>query len=86
MNESADRLLSPKESMKIAGIRSASTFYQLVKSGELPPLIKRGRSSFHLASEIDAYVQRLANARTQTSARAANASLPTARHGITDAA
>lgn len=49
--------------MRIIGVRSPTKFYQLIKDGDLPPLIKRGRNSFHLESELQAYVQRLAESR-----------------------
>ena len=58
-----DRLVSPKEGMRIIGVRSQTTFYRMVNQGELPPLIKRGRNSFHLSSDLQAYLQRLAGAR-----------------------
>ena len=61
--ETIDRLVSPREAMPIVGVRSPTTFYALIKSGELPPLIKRGRSSFHLLSDLQKYVARLAATR-----------------------
>lgn len=58
-----DRLVPPREGMHILGVKSASTYYSLIRSGELPPLIKRGRSSYHLESELRTYLQRLASSR-----------------------
>ncbi|WP_157622973.1 hypothetical protein [Solimonas soli] len=60
---SLDRLVPPSEGMKIVGVRSPTSYYNLIKLGELPPLIKRGRNSFHLESDLLAYVRRLASTR-----------------------
>lgn len=62
---STDRLVPPREAAHIVGLRSMSTFYGMIKAGELPPLIKRGRSSFHLESDLRAYLERLASSRTK---------------------
>ena len=58
-----DRLVPPREAMTIVGVRSPTTFYALIKSQALPPLIKRGRSSFHLLSDLRKYVEQLAATR-----------------------
>lgn len=60
MQTNTDRLVSPKEGMHIVGVKSATTFYSLIRAGDLPPLIKRGRSSFHLESDLRTYVTNLA--------------------------
>lgn len=58
-----NRLIPPREGMRIVGVKSPTTYYALIKSGELPPLIKRGRCSFHLESDLVAYVEKLAASR-----------------------
>lgn len=58
-----DRLVPIREGKRIIGVCSDSTYYKLVKERELPPLIKRGRNSFHLESDLLAYVTKLANSR-----------------------
>lgn len=63
MQNQPDRLVPPSEGMRIVGVRSATTFYGLIKAGELPQLIKRGRNSFHLESELRRYVEKLSSAR-----------------------
>lgn len=55
-----DRLVAPREGARIVGVKSLTTFYDMVRRGDLPPLIKRGRYSFHLQSELQAYVHALA--------------------------
>ncbi|SEQ62140.1 transcriptional regulator, AlpA family [Solimonas aquatica] len=60
MNKPADRLIPPAEAMRIVGVKSRTKFYDLIRTGELPQLIKRGRSSFHLESDLQAYVERIA--------------------------
>jgi predicted DNA-binding transcriptional regulator AlpA len=61
--DARDRLVTVKEAKHIVGVSSHTTFYALVNSGELPKLIKRGRNSFLLQSDLDAYVARLAATR-----------------------
>lgn len=56
----SDRLVAPREAARIIGVKSLTTFYDMVRRGELPRLIKRGRYSFHLHSELQAYVRSLA--------------------------
>lgn len=58
-----DRLVPICEGKRIIGVRSNTTYYALIKERELPPLIKRGRSSFHLESDLLSYVARLAKTR-----------------------
>lgn len=58
-----DRLVSVREGMQVVGVRSATTYYKLIENGDLPPLIKRGRNSFHLESDLQAYVSRLSATR-----------------------
>jgi predicted DNA-binding transcriptional regulator AlpA len=63
METQIDRLIPPNEGMRIVGVKSPTTYYQLIRIGELPPLIKRGRNSFHLESDLRVYVARLAASR-----------------------
>lgn len=56
----SDRLVSVEESMKIVGVKSPTSLYALISSGELPGFIKRGRRSFLLESELQRYVAKLA--------------------------
>ena len=49
--------------MSIVGLRSETTYRKLIELGVLPPLIKRGRNSFHLLSEVQAYVETAAQNR-----------------------
>lgn len=58
-----DRLVPISEGKRTLGIRSHTTYYGLIAKGELPPLIKRGRNSFHLESDLVAYVAKLAKGR-----------------------
>lgn len=58
-----NRLIPPREGMHIIGVKSPTKYYSLIKSGELPPLIKRGRNSFHLESDLREYVAKLASSR-----------------------
>ena len=58
-----DRLIPPSEAMRIIGVRSPTSFYALIKSGELPPLIRRGRNVFHLESDLSTYIEQLAATR-----------------------
>jgi prophage regulatory protein len=39
---------------------SKSSFYALVRAGEFPPPIKRGRASRWRQSEVDAYIAKIA--------------------------
>jgi predicted DNA-binding transcriptional regulator AlpA len=39
---------------------SRSSFYALVRTGEFPPPIKRGRASRWRQSEVDAYIAKIA--------------------------
>lgn len=59
MEQSSDRLVAPTEAMRMIGIRSRTTLYELIRSKELPPPIRRGRNIFHLESELQEYVRRL---------------------------
>ena len=68
MQTATDRLVPPREGMHIVGVRSATTFYALIKRRELPALIKRGRYSFHLESDLRKYVEGLAATRQTTDA------------------
>lgn len=63
MHTETDRLVAPREAMRIVGVRSAATFYKLIREKELPPLIKRGRNSFHLESDLCQYLERLSATR-----------------------
>ncbi len=65
-SQNLDRLVSPREGARVVGVRSLTSYYELIHRGELPPLIKRGRRSFHLESELIAYVQRLASTRPRS--------------------
>lgn len=58
-----DRLVPIREGKRIIGVSSDSTYYKLIKEQVLPPLIKRGRSSFHLESDLQNYVAKLVKAR-----------------------
>ena len=58
-----DRLVPPREGAYIVGVKSMTSFYEMVKTGALPPLIKRGRNSFHLESDLRDYLNRLASTR-----------------------
>lgn len=58
-----DRLVKIREGKRIIGVESDVTYYKLIKDGALPPLIKRGRNSFHLESDLYGYVARLAKTR-----------------------
>lgn len=60
MEFSTDRLVPLREGMRIVGVRSPTTYYQLIETGALPALIKRGRNSFHLESDLQKYVASLA--------------------------
>jgi predicted DNA-binding transcriptional regulator AlpA len=59
MDTAPDRLVPPREGMRIIGVRSPTTYYRMVANGDLPPLIRRGRNVYHLASDLSAYLQRL---------------------------
>lgn len=58
-----DRLVSPREAARIIGVKSKTTFYALIRRGDLPALIKRGRQSYHLESELLAYIHKLSQSR-----------------------
>jgi excisionase family DNA binding protein len=51
------RLYKVPEARQQLGSISQTTFYQLVKAGELS-IVKIGRRTFVAASELDAYIQR----------------------------
>lgn len=63
METSLDRLVPPDEAKRIVGVRSLTTFYKLIADGEPPNLIKRGRRSYHLESDLRAYLRRLSETR-----------------------
>lgn len=63
MERSTDRLVSPREGARKIGFKSLTPYYALIHKGELPQHIKRGRSSFQLESDLDAYVAKLAATR-----------------------
>ena len=58
-----DRLVRPREAAYILGV-ARTTFYELIKSGALPPPIKQGRCAFLLESDLRAYVAGLTATRT----------------------
>ena len=69
MNVQIDRLVPLREGTRLLGLKSTTSYYELIRRGELPPLIKRGRNSFHLESDLRTYVERLAATRNAENTR-----------------
>lgn len=59
MEAKLERLLSIKEGMSVVGLKSETSYRKLIAQGALPPLIRRGRNVYHLASDLQAYVAAL---------------------------
>lgn len=58
-----NRLVPIREGMPIVGVKSETSYRKLVEAGQLPPFVRRGRNVFHLESDLQAYVARLAKSR-----------------------
>lgn len=56
----ADRLIPFGEAGNIVGYRSRTSLYKAVSDGVLPEPITRGRNRYFLESDLQKYVQRLA--------------------------
>lgn len=63
-----ERLIPLRSGMEMVGIRSATTAYKLIDSGELPEPVYRGRNAFFLLSELQAHIARLAEKRRAAAA------------------
>jgi prophage regulatory protein len=55
----SDRLITCQDVLDLLS-ESRSSFYALVRAGEFPPPIKRGRASRWRQSEVDAYIAKIA--------------------------
>lgn len=57
-----DRIIRLPEVLDRVGL-SRTTIYEKMKNGEFPKQLKFGRTSGWLESEIDAWIEKLANSR-----------------------
>ena len=62
MNSQPDRLLKLQVGADLMGV-SLRQVYRLQARGELPPPVKKGRSSWLPESEVAAYIEKLKQAR-----------------------
>ena len=61
--EAMPRLIPQRDAMPALGIKSPTTLGAMVKRGELPKVIRRGRQNYFVESELREYVQRLLDQR-----------------------
>ena len=57
----SERLMKVKEACEMLAVKSR-TIYRMIAAGELHP-VKRGRSTYFLASEIEAFIEKLKSQR-----------------------
>ena len=62
-NDPPTRLIPFQEFKRDIGIKSDTTLYKMIREGEVPQPIKRGRNSFFTDSDRQSYVTKLSKSR-----------------------